>query len=101
MTNGEAEKIKQLEQDIKYWSTTAQNYLTTLQSEQAENENLKELLKNQSPGKVNEEAEKSLIEANQKIRELEQTINKLKDKLQRIFLLEKNYYEKHKPQPKT
>ena len=61
MTNGEAEKIKQLEQDIKYWSTTAQNYLTTLQSEQAENENLKELLKNQSPGKVNEEAEKSLI----------------------------------------
>jgi predicted RNase H-like nuclease (RuvC/YqgF family) len=101
MTNGEAEKIKQLEQDIKYWSTTAQNYLTTLQSEQAENENLKELLKNQSPGKINEEAEKSLIEANQKIRELEQIINKLKDKLQRIFLLEQNYYEKHKPQPKT
>src|SRR5437016_10991814 len=95
MTNGEAEKIKQLEQDIKYWSTTAQNYLTTLQREQAENENLKELLKKQKPGKINEEAEKSLIEANQKIRELEQIINKLNDKLFRIYNLNKEHYQNH------
>ncbi|CAG8573712.1 5351_t:CDS:2 [Paraglomus brasilianum] len=79
---------KQLEKEVKFWSQTASNHLTNLQREQAENENLKEEikeLKKQKPTKTQTELEKALIEANQKIRDQAKTIQDLTGKNSEII----------------
>src|SRR6185436_4552761 len=45
LNKSEKKKIQELEKEVKFWSQTASNHLSSLQREQAENENLKEEIK--------------------------------------------------------
>src|SRR6185312_10260554 len=82
------ETIQQLEKEVKFWSRTANNHLSSLQREQADNENLKgeiKELKKIKPTKTQQELEKALQETNQKIRDQEQTIQKLETEKEEII----------------
>jgi len=84
-------KIKNLQKEVKFWSQTANNHLSSLQREQAENENLKEEikeLKKQKPTKTQSELEKALQETNQKIRDQEKSLIHLNTYLEKIKVLE-------------
>ena len=88
LNKSEQKKIQELEKEVKFWSQTANNHLSNLQREQAENENLKEEikeLKKQKPTKTQQELEKALQETNQKIRDQEQTIQELETEKEEII----------------
>ncbi|CAG8836919.1 25252_t:CDS:2, partial [Racocetra persica] len=97
-------QIKELQTQVKYWSNTATNYLKSLQQTQARVINLEEEIKEMkkigprsvsrsyhqqivkelneqikelAEQEINKELEKSLIEANQKIRDQQKTIQDL------------------------
>jgi len=71
-------KIKKLEAEVKYWSKLADNYLKRMGQLEAELDNKDEGYESEDeePNKV-KELEKSLQEANQKIRDQEKTISDL------------------------
>ena len=81
-------QIKQLEQQKNFEAQKAQNYLTQITKLTAEldgaNLEIKEL-KKIKPTKTQQELEKALIEANQKIRDQQQTIQELETEKEAII----------------
>ncbi|RHZ36343.1 hypothetical protein [endosymbiont GvMRE of Glomus versiforme] len=77
-----ANNLKDLQQQVNYWSKTAQSHLLNLSKTSAElfnaEERIKELETKPKSQTLSQEAEKALIEANQRIRELEKQNQLLK-----------------------
>ncbi|RHZ37209.1 hypothetical protein [endosymbiont GvMRE of Glomus versiforme] len=75
-----ANNVKDLQQQVSYWSKTAQNHLLNLSKTSAElfnaEERIKELESKPKSQTLSQEAEKALVEANQRIRELEEKLSK-------------------------
>lgn len=74
-------EIEELQNQVNFWSQTANNHLTNLQKATAENDYLKEQVKElkDNPAQLNKEIETALKEANQKIRDQEKIIEELKN----------------------
>lgn len=83
----ENQQIKQLQQEVNYWVTTASNYLTNLQRIMAEldqtQEEIKDL-KKKKPETLNQAAEQALMEANQKLRTQAEIIQNLQEKNEKL-----------------
>lgn len=76
--------IKDLQEQVKCWSQTANNYLLNLSKTSAELfEAEKKIKKLESQG-INKELEKALIEANEKIRKSEQSEQNNKELLEKV-----------------
>ncbi len=95
------QKFQALERKVNFWSQTAQTHLTNLQRATAEldqaEERIKELewvLKQKpTPETISQAAEQALMEANQKIRELEAKNKQLKENITQLENQVKNTTE--------
>ena len=97
-------QIQQLERERNFEATKAQNYLTEITKLTAEldsaNLEIKELSK-KKPTKTQQELEKALIEANQKIRDQEKEISTYKKNNSILLEQNKSLIEKKNPEETT